>query len=342
MTLMRSLANFLDEEGLKVRSKEDMIKEIKALHSNCQGWNPLVNPCKHLAVHICYDQKNIEDLKMNTTLTNSSSLDFLPIVITSIHVVNFFLSLSLNIYVIVLLFPCRGVMEASDVFSWNQAISDICFVLLGPFHSLCTISKNLCIFVALDFFFGVSLCSRCVFQSCTCLERYLAVVHPVTFLRYKPLRYRVACSITAWMFSLAIGVTCSCIDRDVYYTVFCYIFIIVLTVDIFCCVSILRKLRHPGPRDMGSDVGEMNAVKKKAFQVVSVNLLAFTFQTIPLCVAFVIQYNVPQNVFAGVAVTSLAVNIVTGLLQPVYVLHRAGKLPSIQSTPFSTCCIRSG
>ncbi|KAL7890936.1 hypothetical protein AOLI_G00004120 [Acnodon oligacanthus] len=96
---------------------------------------------------------------MNTTLTNSTSFDFsaFSIFMISIHAISFFLGLPLNCYVIVLLFPRRGVMDnTSDVFSWNQAISEIFFVLFGLFNSLC--------------------------NCCMCLERYLAVVHPVTFL----------------------------------------------------------------------------------------------------------------------------------------------------------------
>ncbi|KAJ8397590.1 hypothetical protein AAFF_G00438660 [Aldrovandia affinis] len=36
-----------------------------------------------------------------------------------------------------------------------------------------------------------------LFQCCICVERYLAVLHPLTFLRYRPLRYRVGC----WLWS---------------------------------------------------------------------------------------------------------------------------------------------
>ena len=85
---------------------------------------------------------------------------------------------------------------------------------------------------------------------------------------------------------------------------------------------------------MGSDVSEMNAAKKKAFQIVSLNLLAFILENIPICVALGIQ-SILSYYESGLALmVSLIINTVTALLQPLYVLHRAGKLPLIQSTPF--------
>ncbi|XP_046731182.1 uncharacterized protein LOC124402280 isoform X4 [Silurus meridionalis] len=36
--------------------------------------------------------------------------------------------------------------------------------------------------------------SRPLFQCCVCVERYVAVIHPVIFLKYKPLRYRITCA----------------------------------------------------------------------------------------------------------------------------------------------------
>jgi len=41
-----------------------------------------------------------------------------------------------------------------------------------------------------------------MFQSLMCVERYLAVVHPVTFLKFKPLRYRVICCTAVWIITL--------------------------------------------------------------------------------------------------------------------------------------------
>ncbi len=40
----------------------------------------------------------------------------------------------------------------------------------------------------------VIMTGRPLFQCLISVERYLAAVHAVTFLKYKPLRYKVACS----------------------------------------------------------------------------------------------------------------------------------------------------
>ncbi len=42
-----------------------------------------------------------------------------------------------------------------------------------------------------------------------CVECYLAVVHPVTFLKYKPLRYRVICCTVVWIIGLGSCLSCT-------------------------------------------------------------------------------------------------------------------------------------
>lgn len=271
---------------------------------------------------------------MNSTLTNSTThlengwnFSFLNILILSFHAFSFTFSLPLNAYIIVFLFPGRGVMGASDVFSLNQAFAEIFFVLFGPFHSLCVL--QLCFYQPLGFFLGVSVNARCLFQCSVCIERYLAVVHPMTFLRFKPLRYRFVYSIMVWIMSLAVGITCACTFPRMPYKVFSAMYIFVLTADVFCGVSILKKLKRPGPRDLESNTGEMNAAKRKAFYIVSVNLLVFLVQNIPTCVTFGIEKSLAEYTFRTTIAVNLLINLVTGSLQQIGVLRRAGKRSSV-------------
>ncbi|KAG9277400.1 G-protein coupled receptor 35-like [Astyanax mexicanus] len=287
------------------------------------------------------------------TITENSTVYFMdqwkftvsPIFILSVYSSNILLVLPLNIYVIVLLFPRRCVIEPSDIFSLNQAVVETFFMFLAPFHGLCSLSLHLCLFKPLGFLLATSMASRCTLQCFVCLERYLAVVHPVTFLRYKPARYRVACSVLTWIFSFAIGFTGMFTYPTLPYNVFAFMLALVLLIDMFCCASILKRLKHPGPRDMESDAGESNAAKKKAFQVVSINMLMFLIQKILTTIAFIIEQSLSEYAFGLPVMTGLAVNTVTGLFQPLYVLHRSGKLLSIQNacfpTPSSTLCFRS-
>ncbi|XP_066503137.1 C-C chemokine receptor type 4-like [Hoplias malabaricus] len=280
-------------------------------------------------------------MNMNSTLNSTNVPDANggfdlagTVLILFLHAINLLVGLPLNSYVIILLFPGRGALDASKVFNLNQAFAELVLVILGPFQSMCIVDFNLCLFKPLGFLLGLSVMSRCVFQCCVCVERYVAVVHPVAFLKYKPLRYRLACCVLTWLGMFAVGIWCSVTFPSVPYTVFAAAYLLILAVDVFCGLSILRKLVCPGPRDVESNVSEMNLAKKKAFVIVSVNLLLFLIQNVPISVAFGMEQSVSNYEFGMTVIISLAINTVTGFLQPLSVLRRHGKL----SLTFSACC----
>ncbi len=62
---------------------------------------------------------------------------------------------------------------------------------------------------------GLTITGRPLFQCLMCAERYLAVVHPVIFLKYKPLRYRVICSTAVWITGLVSCVLYTIVSYDV-------------------------------------------------------------------------------------------------------------------------------
>ena len=137
---------------------------------------------------------------------------------------------------------------ATEFFAFNLAVNKILFCLLS-FISFINLYLPLESLEFVFFFsFGFFISGRLLFQACICLERYLAVVHPVVFLRYKPLRYRLACSGLVWMLTLGVCTTSMVLQKSVK-VVFLFAAMIMLAVGVmlYCCLSVLVALKRPGP-----------------------------------------------------------------------------------------------
>lgn len=128
-----------------------------------------------------------------------------------------------------------------------------------------------------------------LFQSFICVERYMAVAHPIFFLKYRPLRYRVAVLAPAWISLLimcCVSVVLCGTKRDLIpklLTFQCSIQLLIFVINSFCCVSILRALTRPPPGNGGRERerhgrgGQQNKIetlnhqiKRRAFIIVAV------------------------------------------------------------------------
>ncbi|KAI4894601.1 hypothetical protein NFI96_000712 [Prochilodus magdalenae] len=229
---------------------------------------------------------------MNTTYTNTSTLDLMDtqlshvsdILFCSILIVNFFLSLPLNTYIIFVLTRAGG-LDESVIFVVNQCACEILFTLSAPVYVVCIASSNMCFPKLLGFFIGIFMSARPLFQCCVCLERYVAVVYPLTFLKLKPLRYRLGFLTVIWMCALPFSFTIMFTFPTMPYTIYGSLYLAILVVELFCCGSILKALRQPGPGERTREVRGEESVKKdmktKAFEIVSSNLLTFVIQSTP-------------------------------------------------------------
>ncbi len=105
-----------------------------------------------------------------------------------------------------------------------------------------------------------------------CVERYLAVVHPVTFLKYKPLRYRVICCTVVWIIGLGSCLSCTftIVLCNFYIYVCCYSlqYFLFLFIQLFCLVAVLRALKQSGPGERGSQREEENHIKRRSFYLI--------------------------------------------------------------------------
>ncbi len=110
---------------------------------------------------------------------------------------------------------------------------------------------------------GFYITGRPLFQCLMCVERYLAVVHPVIFLKYKPLRYKLFCSAAVWITALSsclFGMFTAFKHINVYMCCFLLQFLLFLSVNLFCSLAVLWALKKPGPGERGSERKDENHI----------------------------------------------------------------------------------
>ncbi|XP_067106437.1 P2Y purinoceptor 8-like [Osmerus mordax] len=246
--------------------------------------------------------------------------------------INCLLSLPCNGYVLWLIVSGAGGTLALEFFTLNLAVSEILYCLLCMLFYI-NLLNPLAIFNTLLIFSSVFMnASRPMFQCCTCLERYLAVVHPVVFLKYKPLRYRMACCGVVWLLVIGLCFTIFLADlskNDNYYII---LYVMVMSVMLFCCLSVLRALKRPGPGEgerkggVASGRGGSRDMKMRAFKFILIITAALMINYFPVLFLFFFNMVITLPLFRPI---SMIFMVVGGLVQPFLYIHRAGRLPCL-------------
>ncbi|KAJ8351099.1 hypothetical protein AAFF_G00150980 [Aldrovandia affinis] len=99
------------------------------------------------------------------------------------HVSNILVGLPINVWVLWLIVRGLEGVLASEIFTLNLAALELIYCLHLPLALLNYLVLNSILSKTSLFFYGLIIFGRPLFQCCTCVERYLAVLHPLTFLR---------------------------------------------------------------------------------------------------------------------------------------------------------------
>ncbi|XP_048105005.1 P2Y purinoceptor 1 [Alosa alosa] len=155
--------------------------------------------------------------------------------------------------------------STSDIFIFNLAVLDAYFCLMTPIdmvNRLILNNQNIWHFQL--FAYGVKDTAP-LFLTCICLDRYVAVVHPILFTGIRDNRIRAAVTVLVWGLILAYALTKSLLGVRSTTEYFSGLILFSFTVMLFCNVSIIWVLRK-------SVAGKetMNPVKKKAFRMVMI------------------------------------------------------------------------
>ncbi|XP_042171468.1 G-protein coupled receptor 20-like isoform X1 [Oncorhynchus tshawytscha] len=228
-----------------------------------------------------------------------------------------------------------GGLKPTQVFPINLFAVELVFCVHGLLEviSYLFIPKAIMLRQTVYVLYYISWICRPLIQSCICVERYLAVAQPVSFLKYRLRRYRVACSTMVWLLSLAFA--CSIISLFGYEETSGYVigsvYCLGLAVISLCCFFILRVLKQPGPGEVeGGREGEKNQGttdphKKRAFGIILTNLVVILASSIPVVVGYAtLSYSLDYN--CNVIPMLQIVNVFSVLVSPLMHLYREGRL----------------
>ncbi|KAA0719816.1 hypothetical protein E1301_Tti011757 [Triplophysa tibetana] len=216
---------------------------------------------------------------MNSTVNSTTSeglfesSDIMLRLRISVYSINVLFGLPTHSFIIWLIVTGTGSGIASDFLIFNLSVCEIGLCLNGVFAFFYSLQfSNLS--GLMYFLSGLGITARPLFQCLMCVERYLAVIHPVTFLKYKPLRYRLICSAAAWIITL---VSCSCcmfciisLKYALFVEFYSVQFSVFISIQLFCCLAVLRALKQSGPGERGREREEENTMKRRAFYIISI------------------------------------------------------------------------
>ncbi|KAK5879043.1 hypothetical protein CesoFtcFv8_024390 [Champsocephalus esox] len=206
--------------------------------------------------------------------------------------INMFLGIPTNLMVLWLIHRNKGDSCTSDIFISHLAISDVLFCLIPPLElaNIVFLTTSSTWYV-LRFFYGIKDSSP-LLLSCICLDRYMAVVHPITFTELKDRNHRAILAMIVWVITLAYAAA-KCVGNIVNFEkVFTGMILTAFAFMVFCNISILWVLKHSGP---GRD--EMHPVKKRAFKMVLIILAIIVFNYFPPVALFPFQDYFSPDVF---------------------------------------------
>lgn len=248
----------------------------------------------------------------------------------------FLLGTPANLWCLWFYFCIERKVKQTHVFLLNDIIIELIFCLecAGEIINVFVFKNNKC-YNVIYFFLCLSWSGRPLMKTCICIEQYLAVLHPVKFLTYKGIKYRTAAAVAVWLMS--IGYTLyQLITMTFPDPVTNSLVIITVTVISFCCGSVLRALKDPGPGDthnrnqLGRAIG--NQQKRNAFNTILSALLLILFSYIPYVLITICTFEIDQILFeCDILPVISSFNIFSVMVTPLLKIYREAHLKCLVS-----------
>ncbi|KAM3590831.1 uncharacterized protein V6R79_017440 [Siganus canaliculatus] len=223
----------------------------------------------------------------------------------------------------------------SDVFTYHMVANELLHFLASVF-TLCSAATGLSLVATVSILIlSIGYNAQIYFHILTCVERYLAVVHPVTYRnlgKENGVRIRNVSTGCAWL--LSIVATSLMITSDLILmnaVLLCFLSLILVIIS-FCSLSVLCVLIRPGPGERGGARQRVDQSKLRAFYTITaiLGVLLVRFVGNILTSSLYNSLLLEESERCGAMMMTFWVGLPSSLVAPLLFLHRAGKLPCRQ------------
>lgn len=215
----------------------------------------------------------------------------------------------------------------SDCIIFNMAVIELlsifatisfCIAYYTQVYIIMMVTSQLCfVFVSGQIFFHVL----------ACLERYLAVVHPVIYMHTKKSTIRGISILSSWLFSLG-KLYFTIYDEYTIINIVCFVELtFCLIIVSFTSIAVLRVLRRPS---VGREVKKrVDQTRQRAINTILAIMITLL---IKFCGKLILVLCLPSPVFSTtfqclLIYLSFFLSLPSSLVVPLVFLHREGKLP---------------
>lgn len=258
-------------------------------------------------------------------LEKLSSLIFIPF-----SIVNIFLILPLCIFILNHGFKqwqenrpnsFASAVKHSNYFTYHAAFLELIGVL-GCFLCFCGVCGNYIQIISVGFYFYTFTCfGETFFHILTCVEHYLAVVHPITYIRLRNprgIQIRNTIIVCTWL----LCVVGYCLMRVSMIIISSLLLILAIIIITFCGLSVLCALIRPRPGKQARE--KVDQSKKRALYtivaILGVLVLRFTWGLVWTVQGFITG----EHDCLSLTINSWF-NLPSSLVLPILFLNRAGK-----------------
>lgn len=187
---------------------------------------------------------------------------------------------------------------------------------------------DLMAFVGL-FIFCASTFLFMLFDTLTCVERYVAVIHPITYRNLKHVKGVIIRNVAigcTWLLSFSLTIFMIAESQSLVVHIFMCVTALCIAVVFFCSLRVLYVLVRPGPGKVGVAKQQVDQAKLRAFYTIATILVVLLVRlgTDTLLSSFYTLAVQTEDSKCHLMFCVVWMNLLGIVVQPLLFLQRAG------------------